>query len=319
MVYAGEIENPEKEKKRIFIVGPTGVGKSALAIRLAKDFHGEILSMDSMQIYRGMDIGTAKATPEEQRMVPHHLLDLMDPGTRYTVADYQRDARKKQEDVFARRKLPIFVGGTGLYLNALLMNYQFSGMDTTSKWRKTLEEEYQIDQGAGLYQELCQRDMETASRLTPQDKPRILRAIEILRRTDRPPSALRQDEKNRLWKSLVLMLSLPREQLYKKINERVIRMVDAGLEEEVHRLLTCGVSPDSQAMHAIGYREFLWYFRGLTTKEETIRLIQRASRQYAKRQYTWYRKTNDAVWIEEEIAEKRYERAKEEIQTFLRV
>lgn len=319
MVYAGEIENPEKEKKRIFIVGPTGVGKSALAIRLAKDFHGEILSMDSMQIYRGMDIGTAKATPEEQRVVPHHLLDLTDPGTRYTVADYQRDAQKKQEDVLARRKLPFFVGGTGLYLNALLMNYQFSGMDTTSEWRKTLEEEYQIDQGVRLYQELCQRDMETASRLTPQDKPRILRAIEILRRTDRPPSALRQDEKNRLWKSLVLMLSLPREQLYKKINERVIRMVDAGLEEEVHRLLTCGVSPDSQAMHAIGYREFLWYFRGLTTKEETIRLIQRASRQYAKRQYTWYRKTNDAVWIEEEIAEKRYERAKEEIQTFLRV
>lgn len=318
MVYAGEIENPEKEKKRIFIVGPTGVGKSALAIRLAKDFHGEILSMDSMQIYRGMDIGTAKATPEEQRMVPHHLLDLMDPGTRYTVADYQRDAQKKQEDVLARRKLPFFVGGTGLYLNALLMNYQFSGMDTTSEWRKILEEEYQIDQGVRLYQELCQRDMETASRLTPQDKPRILRAIEILRRTGRPPSALRQDEENRSWKSLVLMLSLPREQLYKKINERVIRMVDDGLEEEVRGLLTRGVSPDSQAMRAIGYRELLWYFRGWTTKEETIGLIQRASRQYAKRQYTWYRKTNDAVWIEEEMAEKRYERAKEEIQTFLR-
>lgn len=318
MVYAGEIENPEKEKKRIFIVGPTGVGKSALAIRLAKDFHGEILSMDSMQIYRGMDIGTAKATPEEQRMVPHHLLDLTDPGTRYTVADYQSDARKKQEDVLARGRLPFFVGGTGLYLNALLMNYQFSGMDTTATWRKTLEEEYQIDQGARLYQELCQRDRETASRLTPQDKPRILRAIEILRRTGRPPSALRQDEENRSWKSLVLMLSLPREQLYKKINERVIRMVDDGLEEEVRGLLTRGVSPDSQAMRAIGYREFLWYFRGWTTKEETIRLIQRASRQYAKRQYTWYRKTNDAVWIEEEIAEKRYERAKKEIQTFLR-
>lgn len=318
MVYAGEIENPEKKKKRIFIVGPTGVGKSALAIRLAKDFHGEILSMDSMQIYRGMDIGTAKSTPEEQQMVPHHLLDLTDPGTRYTVADYQRDARKKQEAVLARGRLPFFVGGTGLYLNALLMNYQFSGLDTTAEWRKALEEEYQIDQGARLYQELCQRDRETASRLTPQDKPRILRAIEILRRTGRPPSALRQDEENRSWNSLVLMLSLPREQLYKKINERVIRMVDDGLEEEVRGLLTRGVSSDSQAMRAIGYREFLWYFRGWTTKEETIGLIQRASRQYAKRQYTWYRKTNDAVWIEEGIAEKRYERAKEEIKTFLR-
>lgn len=319
MVHAGEIMHESREKKRVFIVGPTGVGKSALALCLARDFQGEILSMDSMQIYRGMDIGTAKATPAEQKAVPHHLLDLVDPGMRYTVADYQRDAQNAQNEVFQREKLPIFVGGTGLYLNALLMDYQFSGMDTAMSWRQALEEEYRQDQGLRLYQELCDRDPVTAERLTPQDKPRILRAIEVLRRTKQLPSALRKDRENPSWKSLVIMLSLPREQLYEAINQRVLDMLDRGLAEEVHHLYQKGVSADSQAMRAIGYREFFWYFRGFITLEETIRLMQRSSRQYAKRQYTWYRKTKDAVWIEEREPSVRYERAKQEIIAFLQV
>lgn len=317
MVHAGEIIHESRVKKRVFIVGPTGVGKSALALRLAHDFEGEILSMDSMQIYRGMDIGTAKATPAEQKAIPHHLLDLVDPGTRYTVADYQRDAQNVQNEVFQRGKLPIFVGGTGLYLNALLMDYQFSGMDTAMSWRQALEEEYRQDQGLRLYQELCDRDPVTAKRLTPQDKPRILRAIEVLRRTKQLPSALREDRENPSWKSLVIMLSLPREQLYEAINQRVLDMLDRGLAEEVHHLYQKGVSADSQAMRAIGYREFFWYFRGFITLEETIRLMQRSSRQYAKRQYTWYRKTKDAVWIEEREPTVRYERVKQEIIAFL--
>ena len=319
MVHADKITSLKQEKKRIFIVGPTGVGKSALALHLAKDLQGEILSLDSMQIYRGMDIGTAKATIEEQHIVPHHLLDIAEPSERYTVADYQRDAEKAENDVFARGKLPIFVGGTGLYLNALLMNYQFSGMDTTSSWRSVLEEEYRKDQGIALYQELTLHDPETAKRLTPNDKPRLLRAVEILRRTGQAPSLLRRDRENETWKSLVLVLSLPREQLYEAINARVLRMVDAGLAREVHALIHQGVPPESQAMRAIGYREYVWYFRGLLTEEETIRLIQRASRQYAKRQYTWYRKTKEALWIEEENPKKRIERAKQEILAFLNV
>ena len=304
-------------KKRLFIAGPTGVGKTALSLRLAKAFHGEILSMDSMQIYRGMDIGTAKATPQEQAQVPHHLLDIVTPGVRYTVYDYQRDAQNVAAKLITHGILPIFTGGTGLYLNALLKGYQFTGVDTTETLRSQLEAESALDEGHSLYAELLKSDPATAQKITEKDKPRLVRAIEIARQTNAKPSLLRSDEADTSWENLVIVLSLPREALYDRINRRVLSMMEQGLIQEVKALLKAGVPFDSQAMRAIGYREIYWYFKGWTSYDETVSLIQRASRNYAKRQYTWYRKVEEAVWIEEEDPEERYRKAVEQVSQFL--
>lgn len=300
----------EREKTPLlFLVGPTGVGKTKLSLRLAKRFNAEILSLDSMQVYRGMDIGTAKASPEERAEVPHHLIDIRRPDRRFTVREYQEEAYRAIEDVRSRGRLPFFVGGTGLYLDAILKDFRFAEFDCDPALRERLNEEYRHDGGESLYARLKEVDPETAKSLTPSDRKKIIRALEVYGMTGEPISAHKnQENRSPKWKALVLVLADEREILYDRINRRVDQMLEDGVVEENIRLLRDGISPKSQAMEAIGYKEVQWYLRGLLTEQEMAELLKRNSRRYAKRQLTWYRRDPEAVWImrndrtEEEIA-----------------
>lgn len=285
-------------KRRLFIVGPTAVGKTALSLALAEAFHGEILSMDSMQIYRGMDIGTAKATPEERSRAPHHLIDIAEPGVRFTVHDYSEEAKAVQEEVHHRGHLPIFVGGAGLYMDALLHDYTFTGVNTIPEKRKQYQEEYDRGGGAAMLARLEKEDPETAKTLSLSNRRRLIRALEVLDATGKTASSLRHDPKNAEWESLVLILYRARADLYEAIDARVDIMWEKGLRDETEQLIQTGLARESQAMQAIGYRETAWFLRGWTTESETLTLIKRFSRQYAKRQLTWFKKTNDAVWLD---------------------
>lgn len=283
----------------IYLVGPTAVGKTALSIQLAKRYHAEILSMDSMQIYRGMDIGTAKATPTERATVVHHLLDFQSPDARFTVRDYQARAQQCAKEVLARGKLPLFVGGTGLYLLALTKDYQFGDFNVDPQLRSELQAAYQRDGGTALYTQLQAVDPQTARGLVPADRKKIIRAMEVYLRTGKPLSAHHALDQARPVKenALVLVLTDVRERLYVRIDRRVDEMLQQGLVQENQRLLQEGISPHAQAMQAIGYKEVQWYLRGLVSYAEMHRLIAQHSRNYAKRQLTWFRKVPHAQWF----------------------
>ncbi|MDD7592974.1 MAG: tRNA (adenosine(37)-N6)-dimethylallyltransferase MiaA [Peptoniphilaceae bacterium] len=288
-------------KKRIFIVGPTAVGKSALGVRLAQAVHGAILSMDSMQIYRGMDIGTAKVTAAERGDVPHFLIDIQNPGDAFSVHDYQQAAKRIQDALVACDVVPLYVGGTGLYLDAMVRDFQFHETPPQPALRKALEKRYDADEGRDLYAELQRRDPELAKKLTPKDRPRLIRAHEVLAQRENTVSlATSADGPDAAWENLIFVLHRPRQALYRAIDQRVQSMLEAGLINEVNALVQSGVPREAQAMRAIGYRETLWYLRGLINRRELKELIQRFSRNYAKRQLTWFRKTPKAIWLDVE-------------------
>ena len=283
----------------IYLVGPTAVGKTAFGLQLAAIYNAEIISMDSMQIYRGMDIGTAKATPEEQAAVAHHLLDFQSPNERFTVHDYQTYARQCAKEVLSRGKLPLFVGGTGLYLSALTKDYRFGEFNVDSQLRSELQAAYIRDGGVSLYRRLQTVDPKSAQALVPADRKKIIRAMEVYLRTGKPLSMhhAADQAKSEQDASLVLVLTDQREHLYARINQRVDDMLHRGLVQENQRLLQEGISHRSQAMQAIGYKEVQWYLRGLVNYEEMRQLIARHSRNYAKRQLTWFRKIPNARWF----------------------
>lgn len=289
------------ERKRIFIVGPTAVGKSSHGIRLAQDLHGAILSMDSMQIYRGMDIGTAKVTPDERRIVPHALIDIAAPDASFSVHDYQQHAKCVQDACLQNGRWPIYVGGTGLYLDALLRDFHFHEAEPQKDLRERLECEYDADGGEALYRSLFAQDPALAARLSTRDRPRLIRAHEVLAQKEMKHSLSEAtDGVDRSWQNLIFVLHRPRERLYRAIDARVTQMLEAGLVDEVSHLIAKGVPRTAQAMRAIGYRETLWYLRGLVSPTEHVALIQRFSRNYAKRQLTWFRKTPEAIWLDVE-------------------
>ena len=287
------------KQKLIFIAGPTGVGKTDLSLQLAEDFNGEIISMDSMQIYNGMDIGTAKVSIDEQKRVVHHLIDIVEPGERFTVQDYQELAKAKIEEIGSKNKTIFFVGGTGLYMDAIIQDYSFADVDRNDQLRQDLEASYDQDGGQALYKRLQEADPATAKQLTTSDKKKIIRALEILEETNKPLSQHKlEDTEEAKYDSLIFILNRPRPELYARIDQRVNQMVEVGLIEENMALLKRKLHPSSQALQAIGYREILYYLKGLMTKEESIRLLQQNTRNYAKRQLTWFRKTEGAVWID---------------------
>lgn len=290
------------KKKILAVVGPTASGKTSLAIFLAERFGGEIISCDSMQIYRYMNIGTAKPTEEEQAKVPHHLIDFVDPASNFSAADYAPLAREKVEEVLAKGKLPIFCGGTGLYLDAFLSNTVYSDGETDEKLRASLFAEAEEKGGESLWERLNTVDPISAAAIHPNNLKRVIRALEIFEITGKPKSEW--DAASRLIPSpydcLKIGISFPdRQTLYDRIDRRVDQMMADGLTKEVKNLVASGLLPrDTTAAQAIGYKEILRFLDGEITEAEAVDFIKQATRRYAKRQLTWFRRDPNTKWWE---------------------
>ena len=294
------------KKTLLVLAGPTASGKTALSLLLAEALNGEVVSADSMQIYRGMDIGTAKATKEEQAAAPHHMLDIVDPGEDYSVSRYVEDASRCCEDIFARGRQPILVGGTGLYIDSLLSGRSFAARaDASKELRAELNAEYDRLGGEAMLQKLGRFDPERAALLAPTDRRRIVRAIEIYRLTGKTISAHDKDTRTLppAYDAVYAVLGFAdRQRLYARIDDRVDRMAAQGLFVETADLLRRDIPDTSTCMQAIGYRQAAQALRGECTREEAVAAIKQASRRYAKRQMTWFRRREDALnllWQEE--------------------
>ena len=281
------------------ICGPTASGKTALSIALAKAFDGEVVSADSMQIYRRMDIGTAKPSLEERDGVPHHMLDVADPGEPYSVARYAQEAGACVEDILARGKLPIVCGGTGLYIDGLLRGAEFQPSGTESGLREQLEGEWETYGPERMMARLREVDPDSAARLHLSDKRRILRALEVYLATGETITVHNARTKAVPPRYDAVMIGLntePRQILYDRIDRRVGVMLEQGLLQEARGLLEDGLL-EGTAAQAIGYKELLAYFRGEMTLEAAADLIRQKSRNYAKRQLTWFRRDERVRWI----------------------
>ena len=282
------------------IAGPTASGKTALSIALARETGGEIVSADSMQVYRGMDIGTAKATAEERAAVPHHMLDVADPGENFSVARYVEEASACCDDIISRSHVPVITGGTGLYIDSLLSGRSFAESGDPLL-RAALNDEYDRSGGEAMLARLRAIDPMRAQRLASTDRRRIVRALEIYELTGM--TITEHDEASRSVppryeaERIVLGFS-DRAVLYDRIDRRVDEMMTSGLLDEVRTLMARGTDPMCTSMQAIGYKESVMYLNGLASYEETVGLIKQSSRRYAKRQMTWFRRWNDALRID---------------------
>lgn len=283
-------------EKVIVVVGPTSVGKTKMGVALAQKLNGEVISGDSMQIYKQMDIGTAKATNEEMEGVIHHCLDILDPQDNYSVHDFQKTVRKTITEIRQRNHLPIIVGGTGLYIKAALYDYQF---EETQDNHELFQKKYENYSNEELYAYLQSIDQESAAILHPHNRRRVLRAIEIFENTGHKKSdIIHLQEHICLYDAYFVGLTLPRELLYERINKRVDVMKEMGLKEEVYALYKQGLNRNHQSMKAIGYKEWFDYFEGMVNEEEVYENIKKHSRQYAKRQYTWFKNQFDVHWYD---------------------
>ncbi|MDR2090470.1 MAG: tRNA (adenosine(37)-N6)-dimethylallyltransferase MiaA [Clostridiales bacterium] len=334
------------ERKIIFIAGPTASGKTKIAVETAKEFGGEVVSADSMQIYRGLTIGTAKPSAEEICGIPHHLLDFVDPRESYSAAVYQKDARRVIEEIFSRGKIPIVAGGTGLYFNAVIYDMSFNRTESDLKYREKLEKLYDERGGEFMLEALKEYDAEAAKRLHKNDKKRIVRAIEVCERTKNGAAGAIFESKNnaktecegkngesesinsecggkneklkdgiaecenvnaekrsgeadefnskKFYENYIFIgLEPDRQKLYEKINLRVDEMMKNGLLDEVRGLLNGGLTFDMQCMQSIGYKEFGVFFEGGAAEQEVVENIKQHTRNYAKRQMTWFRRYDD--------------------------
>ena len=284
----------------ICVVGPTASGKTKMGVALAQRFHGEVVSVDSMQIYRGMAIGTAAPTPEEMEGVPHHMIGVADPAEQWSAARFVAAADRCVQDILRRGKQPIFVGGTGLYLDALVRGSAFAAGQQGGPVRQALQQRLAREGAAALLAELAQVDPETAARLHLRDEKRILRALEVYQETGETISE--HDRKSRetpdRYDALYIGLSFrDRQDLRDRIDRRVDAMVAQGLPEEVRQLLSSGLPRDATALQAIGYKQFLTVADGTATEAEAVEEIKLRSRQYAKRQLTWLRRNPAIHWI----------------------
>ncbi len=287
--------------KVIVIAGPTASGKTQLGIELARACGGEIVSADSMQVYRRMDIGTAKANAQEQAQAVHHMLDVADPWENYSVARYVEDAGIVCDDILSRGKLPIIVGGTGLYIDSLISGRDFADNQEDMSLRRELDEEFERIGGEEMLKSLAVFDPERAQKLHHSDKRRIIRAIEIYRLsgiTATEHDRLTRERPPRYEAARIVLNYKDRAELYARIDRRVEQMDALGLFDEVEALLENGLSPDCTAMQAIGYKEAVLAVTGEISRREAIALIQQNSRRYAKRQLTWFRRWEGAHWIE---------------------
>lgn len=277
------------------IVGPTASGKTDASIALAQEFGGEIICCDSMQIYKHMKIGTAAPTDEELSRVRHHMYNFVEPTENYNAALYQKEARKVIDDILNRNKVPILCGGTGLYLKAALYDMNFSKASADDKYRKELENIYKEKGAKHLHDMLEKKDPESASAIHENNVKRVMRALEILHLSGVKKSDQKQEESKHYENSYIIGLSHERKALYDRINMRVDKMIGEGLEEEVKDLINTGVSKDNNAMQAIGYKEWLGYFDNKIGLDECVTQIKQNSRNYAKRQLTWFNRM-DVTW-----------------------
>ena len=283
----------------ICIVGPTAVGKTEIAIQLAQHLDAEIVSLDSRQIYRGMDIGTAKPIPEQQRAVPHHLIDCVDVDQTFSVAEYQRLADTAIAEIRERGKRTMAVGGAGLYFRGIIDGL-FDGPGADAEIRAKLQREADEHGNVALHERLRRCDPETANRVHPNNLVRVIRALEIYELTGKPISSLQQQWKMNepRYPFRAFGLNMPRETLYQRIEERVNRMVEAGLIEEVKGLLDQGCPRNCVAMQSFGYKELIDYLDGKRTLDEAISLLKQNTRRFAKRQLTWFRNDPRIEWLD---------------------
>jgi len=278
------------------IVGPTAVGKTALSIAVAKELNAEIISCDSMQVYKGMDIGTAKVTRAEKEQVPHHLIDLLEPDVPFTVAEYQRLVKKKISNLNQEGKLPLLVGGTGLYYQAVVDDYTFFPMETQTAVRRKWEDLCQEKGLDFIFQQLIAVDPEYAQKVGSNDRKRIIRAMEVWELTGEPFSNFQIRNEN-AYNLKVVGLFLERAELYRRIDQRVDQMFADGLLQEVINLRKKGYDLSLNSMNSLGYKQVQFYLQGMLTEEEMIREIKRETRHFAKRQYTWFNKDRRIQWI----------------------
>lgn len=289
-----------KNKDNLFIlIGPTAIGKTALSIELAKRMNGEIISADSMQIYKFMDIGSAKITKDEMEDIPHHLIDIVLPNEEFTVANFKDRSIELIKDINSRGKLPIVAGGTGLYINSLVYNLNFAQVAPNDELRERLEllgNEYGNEY---LHQELQKIDFESAERISVNDRKRIIRAIEIFEVTGKPMSEYNKNFRIPIddYNLVMIGLNMDRAELYNRINARVDIMIKEGLIDEVKGLLEMGYNKELVSMKGIGYKEVVMYLEGAISLDKSVELIKQGTRNYAKRQLTWFRRDNRIKWV----------------------
>ena len=286
--------------KVIVICGPTASGKTALSIELAKKINGEIISSDSMQIYKDMNIGTAKPTIEEMQGIKHYLVDFVTPDKRYSVADFKRDAESAIKEILNRGKIPIVVGGTGLYVDSLIFGIEYQDIKLDEEYRKELEEIASQDGGLErLYNRAKKIDSLAIEKISSNDKKRIIRILEIYKATGKTKTEQEQESRKNgvKYDYKVFAINIEREKLYDRINKRVDIMIQQGLIEEVKKLLQ-KYNEFPTAMQGLGYKEVVEYLENKCTKEEMIEKIKMETRRYAKRQITWFKKNKQTIWID---------------------
>jgi tRNA dimethylallyltransferase len=293
------VKEASPKHRLLVLIGPTAIGKTRLSLEIAKQFQCEIISGDSMQVYRGMDIGTAKATKEEQQLVPHHLIDIHDPQEPFSVAEFQERARDLIPEIHARGKLPFIVGGTGLYIESVCYDYRFTEVGMDEAFR--LEQDAYADQYGeqALHDKLRAIDPDSAERLHHNDRRRVIRALEIAHISGMVLSEhLADQNKEAQYELCIIGLTMDRALLYKRIEERIDAMLEAGLVEEVRSLLAAGCPRDAIAMNGLGYKEIVSYLDGELSLPEAVTLLKRNTRRFAKRQLSWFRHMKDIKWID---------------------
>ncbi len=281
----------------VVVAGPTASGKTDLAIDIANAIGGEIVSADSMQIYKYMDIGTAKPTKEEREKCPHYLIDFVDPRVEFSVADYVGVAHTRIADIISRGKIPVMCGGTGLYINSVIDDVEFGEYENDYKLREELRAIAEEEGGEKLIEILREFDPVSAERLHPNNLKRVIRAIEFFKISGVPISEHQEETKKKesRYEPIMFLIDRPREELYERINRRVDVMVEMGLVDEVKALLDKGYSRDLNSMQGIGYKEIIAYLEGETTLDEALEEVKQNSRHYAKRQLTWFRRDNRII------------------------
>ena len=287
------------KKPLIVLTGPTAVGKTSLSIALAKAADAEIISADSMQVYKHMDIGSAKITEEEMEGVPHYLIDVLEPSEEFHVVRFQKMAKEAMEKIYSKEKIPILTGGTGFYIQAVVKDIDFSQDTEKSSVRAELEKMAEEKGGAYLHQLLEQKDPESAQKIHPNNIKRVIRALEYYELTGEKISLHNEREGEKLspYHTAYFVLNDRRDRLYERIDRRVDQMLEKGLVEEVRRLAQMGYTRDMVSMQGLGYKEILAYLEGECTLEEAVYILKRDTRHFAKRQLTWFRREKDVIWV----------------------
>jgi tRNA dimethylallyltransferase len=290
---------PETKRRLLVLVGPTAVGKTKLSLAAALQFGCEVISGDSMQVYRGMDIGTAKATPQEQAIVPHHMIDIHDPDYPFSVAEFQERARAWIEDIHGRGKLPYIVGGTGLYIESVCYDFQFGEGGSDEPYRRELNEYADRHGEEALHDKLKAVDPVSAERIHSNDRRRTIRALEVFRATGITMSEhLAGQKKESPYELCIVGLTMDRPLLYKRIEERIDLMIEEGLVGEVEGLLERGYSTELVSMQGLGYKEIAGFLKGSYDLPFAVELLKRNTRRFAKRQLSWFRRMKDIRWID---------------------